>query len=370
MRLTLLLAVLSASLTVWAGPPKKAAAPAAGKKAPAPAAGKPWLILGVGHPGLTNLKGAIGLSRDGGKTFKEVWYSDSEGTSVERVIYVPEKKLFVGVGRVGIITSPDGENWKVAKLPEGATHSELHSVAYGNGWYVAVGNQTNIIVSKDAQTWVAGWTNAQGGNDVAKANAFSQWFTDHAPTGPAWGRTDYADVGFFDGKFYAVGSCHRVLEVVPTDSGATFASVQDLDAEDCTKAARRIRQYKDTLVLVGTRGFVSKDKGATWKELRALKASGDKWVLAVGPKGYLTGSIHGNFHSSADGEKWTELPKMNRATPHDLAWIQDKFVMVGRDAYSLWTTVDGAEWEEPQFKVESEEPKMTQSYTGILGVPQ
>ena len=133
----------------------------------------------------------------------------------------------------------DGRRRSPPTLPRAAKLSELHSVAYGNGWYVAVGEQTNVIVSKDAETWVASWANDKGEPDITKMNAMSTWFSEHSKTGPVPGRTGYNDVGFFNGKFLAVGSCHRVLEIIPTDAGATFGKVEDLDAEDCASSRTR-----------------------------------------------------------------------------------------------------------------------------------
>ncbi|MDY7232397.1 hypothetical protein [Hyalangium rubrum] len=357
MKRLIVAALLSMAATGFAKEPAKV------KAAPAPK----LIIVGVGYPGITNLRGAIGLSRDGGKTFKEVWYKDKEGASVENVIYVPETKLFVAVGRAGILTSPDGENWKQVELPKAARLHELHSVAYGNGWYVAVGDKTDIIVSKDAQTWVASWANDKGEPDIAKMDAMSTWFEQNSK-GLAPGRMNYTDVAFVNGKFLAVGYCHRVLEIIPTEQGATFGKVEDLEPEDCTKSAKRIRQHGDAIVVSGNRAFLSKDGAQTWKELRALKAAGDKWALGVGPQGFITASTYGNFLSSPDGEKWTQLTKYTRATPQDIAWIGGQWWMVGQGANTYWTSPDGKEWTELNFTVDSEEAKMTQSYTGIVGV--
>ncbi|MDY7227051.1 hypothetical protein [Hyalangium rubrum] len=95
---------------------------------------------------------------------------------------------------------------------------------------------------------------------------------------------------------------------------------------------------------------------------------GGKWALGVGPQGFITASTYGNFLSSPDGEKWTQLTKYTRATPQDIAWIGGKWWMVGQGANTYWTSPDGKEWTELNFTVDSEEAKMTQSYTGIVGV--
>jgi hypothetical protein len=49
------------------------------------------------------------------------------------------------------LISPDGSNWTV--VVSGQDHFDLWGVAYGNGFFVAVGSAGNILTSSDANSW-------------------------------------------------------------------------------------------------------------------------------------------------------------------------------------------------------------------------
>jgi hypothetical protein len=67
----------------------------------------------------------------------------SQGNHLRGVAY--GDGLFVAVGNDGtILTSPDGVNWTVQT--SGTDHS-LHGVTYGNGLFVAVGDNGTILTS-------------------------------------------------------------------------------------------------------------------------------------------------------------------------------------------------------------------------------
>jgi photosystem II stability/assembly factor-like uncharacterized protein len=322
------------------------------------------VLVGVGYPGTQTMNGVIGLSKDGGKTFKDVWFQDKMNDALYKVRYFPELKKFVAVGRVGVLTSADGENWKAAKLPKVATVSPLRDVAFGGGYMAAVGEGTNIIYSNDGgETWTHPLQNAKGEMDGQKYSSFGE------PWGSGNGRIRYLSVIYVDGKFLATGSDCRFLRFTVSDSGFKYVDSNVVHAGASDEGSVLLADGKK-LVIVGKPTFSSEDQGGTWKENRGIKGT---WLTAglFDSGTWLVGDKYGDFMYSSDVAKW-EKAKYERRQPSmpitGITRADGRYVAVEYTDNEIIESKDGKTWTKATFKVQSEDPKLTMSFYDIAFV--
>jgi len=81
------------------------------------------------------------------------WTLRNSGTSNDLRSVAYGNGLFVAVGEDGaILTSPDGASWTQRTS---GTSNRLRGVTYGNGLFVAVGDRGAILTSPDGVNWTA-----------------------------------------------------------------------------------------------------------------------------------------------------------------------------------------------------------------------
>lgn len=225
--------------------------------------------------------------------------------------------VFVGVGSgdfetAGITISTNAQTWTVM-----APGVSLESVGYGNGLFVAVGNQGKLLTSTDAVHWtlVASGTSqalygaAWGNGRFVVVGEGALLASDN---GQAWtnlwsGIPGYAlfDVAYGSGKFVAVA-----WSGFPWSFGGFFRSTDGVNwarvSVAGSNALNRIVYGGGRFVGVGDGGAVwSSTDGLSWSNvvsgssryLMDVCYTGDAYV-AVGGNGILRGS--------ADASKWVD----------------------------------------------------------------
>lgn len=186
---------------------------------------------------------------------------------------------FVAVGytnrRAFAQTSVDGVNW--TNVFTGAAARSFDAVAYGNGRFVAVGSQT--LYSTDGATWV--FTNA---------NNFS------------------SGVAFGEGRFVAVGQ--------------TITTSTD---------------------------------GLTWTNAGVPPAGGLGRIRYLGGAFYATGARMGLYRST-DAANWTPIAGLADITVHDVAYHDGRWCITGQIEvsaptfrYLVATSTDGVTWTRVEF---------------------
>jgi photosystem II stability/assembly factor-like uncharacterized protein len=98
---------------------------------------------------------------------------------------------FLVMGQRVIFESPDGLNW--TRLPLTGVTVVLRDAAYGDGWYVAVGDSGTILETADLEEWTVA---------------------------PRIAQSTLTQVIYHNGAFYAVGHESTVLTALP--DGATL----------------------------------------------------------------------------------------------------------------------------------------------------
>ncbi|MGI6628558.1 MAG: immunoglobulin-like domain-containing protein [Bacillota bacterium] len=258
-------------------------------------------------------------------TEEPLWYYRSPwptAKSLREVKYLNGKFMAVGErGALGV--SVNGIDWTSSDLKVSHT---LEAIAYGNGKYIAIGNQRTgldgtIYGSADGVNWT------------------------HLATVPDHYLSDIICV---DGKFVAVGQSGRILT---SADGATWKVTAAAEVKNQLNAVA----YADgTYVAVGKSGVVvTSPDGENWAERPSLGsdtlrdvAYGNGRFVIVG--GYDTACIY----SSADrGETWTKYAFgiTCYGLLNSVDYDGSRFVTVGYRpdilAPSMFTSTDGTTWQ-------------------------
>lgn len=266
---------------------------------------------------------------------------------------------FVAVGSFGtVITSADGQDWKVQYLEWGDT---LIGVGYGNGLFVAVGHSVEthikgvIWTSPDGRQWTRRAAEVPGaltrvafGNGRFVAVGGSGWLTSGgvyavSTDGIIWeskfqrypNASDLKDVVFAHGRYLSTSS----LGIQASTNGFDWASVGVARTEQLGLAVQGER-----VVAVSRLGqiHVSHDRGVSWTNstpftpVQVGEVTGSEHLfVAVGYGGLLI--------TSPDGLAWVRRQSGTDATLEDSAYGSGKWVAVGSGG-AILTSDDGEQW--------------------------
>jgi hypothetical protein len=211
-------------------------------------------------------------SDDGGETWTTHAETISGGYTAVTYGELPDgTKRFVAVssddGQSKVMTSPDGVTWTRYDKPQEDEQNAYHSVAYGNGKFVALAwsGDNRVMTSPDGVTW-----------------------TDHAVTEENF----WTSVTYGDGKFVAVGSDVDVARVMTSTDGETWTSHPAPD-----QSWRSVTYGNGRFVAVGNwskrNAVMTSTDGVTWTDYASAPA-GDWWSVTYGD---------GKFVAVAEGTK-------------------------------------------------------------------
>ena len=288
---------------------------------PAAAAPKPApkVVIAVGEKTGGGAKGVIIRSVDKGNTWKRVYENFQAG--VNGVTYGGGKWVAVCNGKALISPSGEEDTWEEADI-SGVCPGSPRAVAFGDGFYLAVGEKGTFCYSKDAKKWTQ--INDVGGMQTSIA--------------------EYYNVKFAQGKFIVAGNYNRVVT----------AMVQG-DKVVVDKIFKNSENVKDYLscIAVGNKIFVCNKaffKSIDAKSFNQYTPSPEIVLQGIGwGNGLLIGANPGGgLFYSEDGVKWNIVPAIGNNTPlapvfRDIVYVQDTFIAAG-DKGNIWTSADGKNW--------------------------
>lgn len=235
-----------------------------------------------------------------------------------------ENNHVVAVGENGsvIFSADDGATWSGVK--SGLTES-LNKVAYGNGVFIAVGNNGFISRSNSIDKWSAsniGYTGNLTGISYTKSSNVGIWVvtTDNNKVfysynnGATWNSTDLGtgvilnNIKYAKNEFYAVGSNGNIWHSV--DGSAWVQSVIYSDSKQISKYSGNITSitYGNNLFLGTTSDgkLISSNDGQVWVLLGALSLKSLNNIYYNNNTFVVVGD---NFvrASSDNGKTWREI---------------------------------------------------------------
>jgi len=220
---------------------------------------------------------------------------------------------FAAVGGAWAASSGDGHEWEIHDVP---TVWPLNSVAWGNGIFVAVGDEGALLTSSDGSLWV------------------DQWSTTSA---------DLERVAWDGRRYVAVGEGGTIL-------GSTDAMNWYLDLTASTAALYGVAASDEVAVAVGSDGTIlaTNDRHYWFAPLTGVTADlrGVAWngrhFAAVGfSPGLGAGSGAAVVLVSPDGTHWTSFPIDAPALLSVSGHGEDGFVAVGENRALLEASCTG-----------------------------
>lgn len=223
---------------------------------------------------------------------------------------------YVAVGNDAFTTSStDGENWTTPKKVGGMpTTHRLYSTTYGNGIYVAGGENGYYTSSTDGENWV---------------------------TAQSFNTEMFRCIIFADGKFIATGSSSALISADGKSWSKHFITSQTFNF---------IMYGNGKYVVVSTTGIVATStNGESWTTLPTTfeqrgwtdGAYGNgKYVVVSGQN--LIGQNTNHILVSSDGEAWTERIVGTKYWKC-ITYKNGKFVACN-SGEEVWTSIDGVDW--------------------------
>jgi hypothetical protein len=198
------------------------------------------------------------------------------------------------------------------------TNSRLNAVAYGNGRFVAVGNNGTIITSIDGDVWSL----------------------------TASGTIALRSISWGNGRFVAAG---ENLGAMTSADGVLWSPYTALTPADSNGSSESVNVTfcKNQFFLLGPRAVYASSDGRSWKEqpidqsimVRAM-AYGNAAFVGVGGARALV---------STDGSTWSPFVVEPDATPDTSAvslqgiiWAQDRFIAYGKSG--VYASPNGRNW--------------------------
>lgn len=233
-------------------------------------------------------------------------------------------------------------------------NAQLNDMAYGEGVYVAVGENGFILRSTDGETWSRVNTGmddnlygvAYGGTNFV---AIAGGPVLASPDGLHWTEQDlpanvYAyDLIYAEGVFVARGSDRVYLS---TD-GTEWTEY----ATGATSTQSGIAYGNGLFVIVGYGGMIlTSENGSSGWTSRTSPLSPTFWDITYGETKFVAVGSSGNVVTSFDGVSWATTPSMISQTIMAVGHGEGQFVATGgnssSDAGHVWTSPDGEVWTE------------------------
>lgn len=227
---------------------------------------------------------------------------------------------FIAVGTGGWILTPSGEAKQVYIL-------DWNSLAYGNGKYVAIGND-QVTTSSDGENWTT-------------------------PVRPVpWGANyswNWKKVTYVNGKFVVIGNCSSHSAQKP----AVMTSIDGVNwSTPLTfgEYSSEIDKFEDIVygngkfVIAGRFGFTTTSvDGINWTEIKSVGNSYWWRSITYGNGKYVIADASGYTSTSTDGINWTAPQRVKDVGITDVAYGDGKFVMADQEG-SMYTSTDGISW--------------------------
>ena len=177
----------------------------------------------------------------------------------------------VGVGGLGtVVTSTNGVDWSTQV--SGVT-SDLYTIVYGNGLFVAGGDAGTIITSADGVAWTSPLSNTTNaiyglafgnGNEILTSTDGVKWTV--RPSTTPWG---FSYIAFGSGRFTALAG--------PESSFLPYLSLVSTNGIDWSAAQRIYNLYDPAFLVFGDGIFVTVGSAENIDPVWDVSADGVNW---------------------------------------------------------------------------------------------
>jgi hypothetical protein len=225
-------------------------------------------------------------------------------------------------------TSTNGTTWtQVANSSFG--NYNIRSVAYGNGMWVAVGSGGKIATSTNGTTWSQVADSSFGNNYIASvAYGNGMWVAmgsgkiATSTNGTTWSQVEdssfdnisFESVACNNGTWVAVGNVGNNGKIATSSTnGITWTLVEDSSFGNT--GINSVAYGNGMWVAVGNGGKIATStNGTTWLQQVADTSFGQIHRVAYGNGMWVAGGNNGNIATSTNGTTWTQVLVFNTTT--------------------------------------------------------
>lgn len=323
-----------------------------------------------------------------------------------KLLYMEER--YVGINGTSISSSEDGVRWTPRYWQSPSSEQDrFFDAAVGNGTVVAVGHRSDkpvIMTSSDGITWTnyspevggglsaiaygGGYFVAVGGSGTVVSSPDGiQWTLQNTGAGyPSSEGGDFTDVTFAEGRFVIVGNQGAVLTALPTGGGPPPALLGPVSGRAIVgqpfslrlevsgqPASFQTTDLPDGFTLNSSTGVIegtapapgryawtltaTNDYGSTdssfvldviaepaWRSYNPAPLPGAIRGLAHNGQHFLAAGDTGSIHASVDGVVWNTYPTGHQAHLNAIASGVGRSVAVG-DGGAIATSTDSIHWQ-------------------------
>jgi len=210
---------------------------------------------------------------------------------------------FVALTGQSVAVSPDGQNWETHSI---GLNAVFERIAYGNGTYVLVGESDVVATSSDLEDF----TLRSSGLGLPAFN--------------------FADVTFFNGRFYAANINNAYISSVDgagwTSESSPFSLTQlggvgrlDVLNGELVISWQQAGAFTDIVFYTSTNGTDFTGPSAS------VNVGHETLAQAFGNGVYLSAAT-GGIARSTDGSNWTRVDGLPATTARSLAFVDGRFV--------------------------------------------
>lgn len=235
----------------------------------------------------------------------------------------------------GIWTSTDGIEWTAAT----ALNIPHHSIAYGNGRFVAGASGGRISISMDGQTWTS-----------AQFPFILHYLTNWQPGSGTPVYSEVRELVFSNGAFVTLGQGMFGYPILAeSGDGESWTAVTGDDPGFARAAAKSLRQIGESTYLLGSSGNLWRT--TRWQEGSSQLLPLNPWdwhAIAASENRVVVAGEGGNVVWSEDAETFHSLQLPDAADVLDLVHAPELSVFLavgGTDSGArVWRSADGLAW--------------------------
>lgn len=284
-----------------------------------------------------------------------VWTPLASGPALKDVAF--GQGHFVGVSSSGVMVSSDGVSWTTTR----DTPTNLETIAFGNGRFVATGDFIGSATSLDGVTWTTSATPLVSNQRPSFAGGLfflaGYQGTYTSADGQSWSfaslATNYSgfsSVAALGGRYVGVTANG---EIAVSSNGATWSDV----LLESPGALHGLDAFNGSLWTVSDGGYLLQSTDKQHWSRSHIAANGVDSFQAMGivhGNGVLVtvggtpsnagNSVDGTVFSSSDGVTWTRSPiSLPRNLFRGVVFDGHRFVAITSDG-SVYTSTDGNAW--------------------------
>lgn len=273
-------------------------------------------------------------------------------TSLQDMVSGNGRIVAFGAGGVTAVSTDAGSNWTVGSLGGGNTDTLFGATFFLNKFFGVSGDNGRVFSSADGVAWSAVATPATslralayGAGRLVAVGAGGVIVT--STNGTAWtlsqsGTTNQLlGVNYVNNRFVAVG----VLGTILTSPDGLVWTPRSSQGNQSNLQNTAFGNGRYVIAGQGGRVILTSTDAENWSILTSGPSQGTHLAgVAASASAVVAAGQNGVVVTSNDKAQWTDRTTSNPNQLHDVAYAQNKFMIVGNSGSVMTSTDEGATW--------------------------